>query len=83
MALINRKTLFAFSNIASNFDYGDFCENSDVVNFVTQKLNDEIAIDEKSSDEAINEYSDRYNDMMCNLYDYALNIDEVEIEIKI
>jgi len=84
--LINIKTYKYFYSIANgDGDYGDFCDDQNVVNFVVEQLDKEISIDENSTDEEENKYADRYNEMLSNLYDQSLNADfwDVDIEIEL
>ena len=83
--LINIKTYKYFYSIAANNDYGDFCNNDDVVTFVIENLNKEMTVDENSTDEEDNNYADRYNDILCNFYDHLINehIEDLDVEIEV
>jgi hypothetical protein len=83
--LINIKDYKYFYSIAANNDYSDFCNNDDVVNFVTIKLNKEMTVDENSTDEEDNKYADRYNDILYNFYEILINehIEDFDVEIEV
>lgn len=84
--LIDIKTYKYFYSIANgDGDYGDFCDNETVVNFVVEQLDKEISIDENSTNDEHNKYNDRYNEMLSNLYDQSLNADfwDVDLEIEL
>lgn len=73
---INRKTLFALSNIENVFDYSDFCNNDFAIEVVTNLLNKHDLNNEK--------YNEIYNDVMFELYEMSCNIEEYnDVEIKI
>lgn len=76
---VNRKTLFALSNIENVFDYNDF-QNNDFANKVVTNL----LIEKNINDEKYNEI---YNEVMFELFEMSCNIEEFqddeEIEINI
>ena len=76
---LNRKTLFALSNIENVFDYNDF-QNNDFANEVVTNLLCEKNINNEK-------YNEIYNDVMFELFEMSCNIEEFqddeEIEINI
>jgi len=73
---INRKTLFALSNIKNIFDYNDFCNNDFAIEVVTNLLN--------KHDQNSEKYNEIYNDVMFELYEMSCNVEEFDdVEIKI
>ena len=75
---IDRKTLFALSNIENVFDYNDFQNNDFANKVVTSLINEQNKNDEK--------YNEIYNEVMFELFEMSCNIEEFqeeEIEINV